>query len=1374
MAEGAKVGDVYVEGRLEYNASNTPAFVAAMQRDLKRRLPDITNNIKSHFNSEFEATGGSSADRFSTSFRKSLDRLNLKLPNLDLPVDDALADIRRVEDQLRALNDRTVTTQVRIDSAKAYAELEALRQRIHASDETVKVHLETDTDPLQNKIKSALAAAFAPNPAVTENLFEFFRVGMTRSLLSVFSSPVMMAAGVALVAVLGQALVAGTIFLGAALTGALIGGLGLGAIAAAIALVADDPKVKDAAQRLKTNFLDSFKGAAEGFSTEIVKALERFNQAIDRIEPHVTTIFQAVKPHIEGLADAMATLVETVAPAIAGLFERIGPILDTIKVGIVKIGEAMADAFKILSDPKVIEGARLALNDLFSILAGLIRLGAEFFAALSRAWVDIRPKLVEMKDALNEIGINGKLVKDVLGLIGDIIMVNLVGSIQTVTVLAKGLAAAWDGIKVAGEAVWRWLADTAWPAIEGVLNNLRAKWDSTFAFVRQVVTDFKNDVINVWNDIKGAWEAGANAAKAILDGVKQAWNDLKNDIRTQVDAIKGFFMELGSDAGGGASAGTSAIKAAWADLTEDIRNRVEQIKGFLNGLRDGFQTVFDGVKRILDDIRFFVEGWIGVVWFNFRNVISEVWNNVLGHIRGVWDAIRSTVLDPIGQKISEIAGKWEEFRQRTVDAWNQIRESISSAWHQIQDETLGAISRLIDDLSGKWQSLRDKVNEVWNGIKDTIRNVWNDIKPGVFDDIARRVEDLKGTFQGFKDHITNIWNAFRDDPKRIWEELKRIVFDEINSRLDDLKNRFQGFRDKVNEVFNGIRDTIRNIWNEIRDQIFNPMGDFIAGTLVGKYTEFKDKVIRIFSEVRDTLGRIWNEMLGAAKGAVNSLAGFVNSVIDAINKIPFVKDKLPKLPGFATGGEVKKAVGGAVDGGKPGTDTVPAMARWGQRYLLDNGEHILTKKDVSAMGGQRKVYAFRNALHSRGWQSSWSRRQGRLRQYRDGPGLSRVRMATGGRVGPDNNGLLEAHKDHVHVAMNVPPMGFPLIIAKAITSGIKHTVGSTFRPGSRGSGGGLDHHSEGRAVDFPGFNQDAFASWWEGQAGVIELIHRTNARDYAIFGGKGGGGLVSFLMTAAGKVIKAAFDKAMGALRGAIGGDLLKGDTVAPTVIRGLFDTVAGQLESFFDSNTAGGGAPASPAELKKWIEEAQKYVNIEWVEGLITLIMRESGGNPRAQNNADSNAQRGDPSRGLMQTIGATFSAYRDKRLPNDIFDPVANIVAGMNYIHARYGSIRNVQQAHSEMPPKGYEGGGAISKVFDTGGWLPTGRTMVENLSGSPEPVLTGAQWDLLRDSQSGNFVIENHLYIDGEPIRALSRQEVMVRESEIRRDELIGKRP
>ena len=102
--------------------------------------------------------------------------------------------------------------------------------------------------------------------------------------------------------------------------------------------------------------------------------------------------------------------------------------------------------------------------------------------------------------------------------------------------------------------------------------------------------------------------------------------------------------------------------------------------------------------------------------------------------------------------------------------------------------------------------------------------------------------------------------------------------------------------------------------------------------------------------------------------------------------------------------------------------------------------------------------------------------------------------------------------------------------------------------------------------------------------------------------------------------------------------------------------------------------------QVGKWIAEAQTILKNAGVpmskmnaRDIALIISHESGGNPSAVNNWDSNAAAGHPSEGLMQTIGPTFNSYK---LPGHgkILNPVDNIIAGVRYAIARYGSISNV----------------------------------------------------------------------------------------------------
>ena len=89
-------------------------------------------------------------------------------------------------------------------------------------------------------------------------------------------------------------------------------------------------------------------------------------------------------------------------------------------------------------------------------------------------------------------------------------------------------------------------------------------------------------------------------------------------------------------------------------------------------------------------------------------------------------------------------------------------------------------------------------------------------------------------------------------------------------------------------------------------------------------------------------------------------------------------------------------------------------------------------------------------------------------------------------------------------------------------------------------------------------------------------------------------------------------------------------------------------------------------------------FVATDYISGTNTTVTSLSGGGLTWTLAGRSNAQAGDPSRGLMQVIGATFNAYK---LPGhgDIYSPVDNIIAGVRYALSRYGSISNVPGVRS-----------------------------------------------------------------------------------------------
>lgn len=140
-------------------------------------------------------------------------------------------------------------------------------------------------------------------------------------------------------------------------------------------------------------------------------------------------------------------------------------------------------------------------------------------------------------------------------------------------------------------------------------------------------------------------------------------------------------------------------------------------------------------------------------------------------------------------------------------------------------------------------------------------------------------------------------------------------------------------------------------------------------------------------------------------------------------------------------------------------------------------------------------------------------------------------------------------------------------------------------------------------------------------------------------------------------------------------------------------------IQGYKDNSEDGGGSVGNPggAGVMRWKSYVAKALEANGIEPtgyrvskILATILRESGGNPRAINLWDSNAKAGIPSKGLMQTIGPTFNAYKFAGHGN-IYNGYDNLLAAINYIKHRYGTS---DAAFARVAASGYAKGGVIDR--------------------------------------------------------------------------------
>lgn len=172
----------------------------------------------------------------------------------------------------------------------------------------------------------------------------------------------------------------------------------------------------------------------------------------------------------------------------------------------------------------------------------------------------------------------------------------------------------------------------------------------------------------------------------------------------------------------------------------------------------------------------------------------------------------------------------------------------------------------------------------------------------------------------------------------------------------------------------------------------------------------------------------------------------------------------------------------------------------------------------------------------------------------------------------------------------------------------------------------------------------------------------------------------------------------LGGIFGKVFGDVKKNVTGAIGALAGaganIWESIFGGSKADFEGGSSRRGGAGGAAQWASLVSKVlamlgQSQSNLPAV---LRRINMESGGNPKAINLWDSNFKAGIPSKGLMQTIDPTFNAYAGPFRGLGVYNPLANIYAGLNYAIKRYGSIRAIDPL---VRPIGYASGGSVHRT-------------------------------------------------------------------------------
>ncbi|AGL19496.1 hypothetical protein [Actinoplanes sp. N902-109] len=301
-----------------------------------------------------------------TPARREMDKLTrllqiLEVDPIDLTADpaQALADIARVQLQLREVAANTTTAHVRIDADSAISDLDRLGTRLQT----------TVTDAVTKEAPKTALSFVSSFGGVIQNLLpEAIASSAAATPVAAIAAP--MAAGL-------------VTLLGTAAAGAILGGVGAGGIIGGLTVASHDTRVRASATDLKDYIGRQLEDAAEPFIPAVIRVLQRAEQQFNAVDGEIHDIFENAASYVEPLANAVFGFIRGVTPGVQAAVAAAQPVFEMLEQTGPALGEAVGGLLAAIADngPE----AAMALQQVL----GLVVLGVESITSLLNTLVEV-------------------------------------------------------------------------------------------------------------------------------------------------------------------------------------------------------------------------------------------------------------------------------------------------------------------------------------------------------------------------------------------------------------------------------------------------------------------------------------------------------------------------------------------------------------------------------------------------------------------------------------------------------------------------------------------------------------------------------------------------------------------------------------------------------------------------------------------------------------------------------------------------------------------------------------------------------------------------------------------------------------------------
>ncbi|AUN43331.1 tail length tape-measure protein [Streptococcus phage vB_SthS_VA698] len=804
-----------------------------------------------------------------------------------------------------------------------------------------------------------------------------------------------------------------------------------------------------------------------------------------------------------------------------------------------------------------------------------------------------------------------------------------------------------------------------------------------------------------------------NTAKFVGNGIKLAFNFAKaNPLILIATAVIG-------------------ISTALYELYKHNKGFKKFVDGIFSAAKKAFDKIFKVTKEIFGKvINFFKKDWKQVLLFianpvagafaliykhnkKFKKFVDDLaknakkaFDNIVKWFKDIpknlsktWENIKDGAKSGMKNLGSAITGKLSDIGKEWKKGWKDSKDYLSDRWDDMKGNTKESIKRLGSSIKDKHDEIHDRWSKTWNKSKNFLSDRWddmnaetkkkfgNDLKGLLFDNLDKIKNKFQDTWSGIKDGFSDMWNGLKDLAGNGINAVINIPNDGIDG-INGLIHDFGGPKNAISKIPKVKFADGTGLFSSYRNPITRPTLATLNDGNDSPETNNQEMVIlpngksflpqgRNVEYLLPAGSEVINAselamLMGVERGAYAKGTGFWSKVWDTTtnvagsvwNGMKNGVDKFKKMIEFI-GSAIKDPVGTLAKKFSPNADKLGAMFTplgnalyknpvgeaknwWKELWSMANAS---MDEGTVAIGAKGDDYRFKDKAKDAGV-DPWGY------YYRECVSFIASRLAN---LGVNPSLFSHLGNGNQWVSARVPHLSRPKPGVVSVYTGgpvsSNHVDFVTAVHGDTYDGEDYNYNGDGKYHQFTG-------------------RHVKNAATFLDFGVRDFGSSGD-----SGKALKDRNNPLQTLIKRQVGG---------------MFDWIKKTLGPLL-SPAGGGEDHPQGTGVDRWRDTVVRALEANGIEAnnfrvskILATIQKESGGNPNAQNNWDINARMGDPSIGLMQTIGRTFNAYKHQG-HNNIRNGYDNLLAAINYIKHRYGTS---DAAFNYVATHGYANGGLVRK--------------------------------------------------------------------------------